>query len=282
MTELRKRMIQDMRLAGLAGGTQTNYARAVQQLAVHYGTAPDGLTEEQVRQYLVHLVEVQQVARGTFQYKSNGIRFFYVQTLGRDWALFTSKRLRAPRQKRLPKPISHGDLLRLLRAVRKPKYRLAFGLMYSCGLRIGEVAGLPVSAVDSERMSLRVIGKRNKERCVPLPGALLEPMREHWKSHRNADWLFPARHGRGPMDRKSPREAFVAARDALGLDAGLTCHSLRHGYATRLLENGADLRVVQVLLGHGSVRSTQIYTHLTDPMREQVRQRVNALFGDLL
>jgi len=154
--------------------------------------------------------------------------------------------------------------------------------MYGSGLRIGEAVNLPVSAVDSKRMSLRIIGKRNKERCAPLPQALLEPLREHWKTHRNRDWLFPARHGRGPMDRKSLRQAFVSARDALGLDARLTCHSLRHGYATRLLEGGADLRVVQSLLGHGSVRSTQIYTHLTEPLRAQTRQRVDMLFGDLL
>jgi len=154
--------------------------------------------------------------------------------------------------------------------------------MYSCGMRIGEAVNLPVSAVDSKRMSLRLIGKRNKERCLPLPQTLLEPMRGHWKTHQNRDWLFPARHGQGPMDRKSLRMAFINARDALGLDAGLTCHSLRHAYATRLLENGADLRVVQTLLGHGSIRSTQIYTHLTEPMHKQVQQRVNALFGDLL
>lgn len=155
--------------------------------------------------------------------------------------------------------------------------------MYACGLRISEVVNLPVGAVDSKRMSLRVIGKRNKERCVPLPRALLEPMREHWKTHRNPNWLFPAHHGRGPMCRKSFSRAFVAARDGLGLGAGgLTSHSLRHGYATRLLENGADLRVVQTLLGHASVCSTQIYTHLTEPMRAQIRERVDALFGDLL
>jgi site-specific recombinase XerD len=154
--------------------------------------------------------------------------------------------------------------------------------MYSCGLRSGETVRLPVSAIDSKRMALRVIGKRNKERCLPLPQTLLEPMREHWKTHQNQDWLFPARHGHGPMGYRSLRVAFVAARDTLGLDSGLTCHSLRHAYATRLLENGADLRMVQTLLGHGSIRSTQIYTHLTEPMHEQIQQRVNALFGDLL
>lgn len=154
--------------------------------------------------------------------------------------------------------------------------------MYACGLRISEAVNLPVSAVDSKRMMLRVTGKGNKERCMPIPAPLLEHLRAHWKSHRNRQWLFPAKHGRGGMDRKSLRFAFNDARDALGLDPKLTCHSLRHGYATRLLESGADLRMVQVLLGHGSIRSTQIYTHLTEPMRAKLHERIDELFRGLL
>lgn len=154
--------------------------------------------------------------------------------------------------------------------------------MYGCGLRISEAVNLPVQAIDSKRMVLRIIGKRNKERCVPLPASLLEPMRAHWKTHKIPQWLFPGRHGRGPMCHKSLRQAFVAARDRMGLDSRLTCHSLRHGFATRLLENGADLRMVQTLLGHSSIRSTQIYTHLTEPMRAEIHRRVDSLFGDLL
>lgn len=154
--------------------------------------------------------------------------------------------------------------------------------MYACGLRISEAVSLPISAVDSKRMMLRVTGKGDKERCVPLPLPLLDPLREHWRTHRNSQWIFPARHGCGPMDRKSLSFAFNAARDALGLDAKLTCHSLRHGYATRLLEDGTDLRMVQVLLGHASIRSTQIYTHLTEPMRVNLRERVDELFRGLL
>lgn len=154
--------------------------------------------------------------------------------------------------------------------------------MYACGLRISEVITLRVDSIDSKRMVLRIIGKRNKERCVPLPAALLEPMRAHWKTHKNSIWFFPGRHGRGLMCRGSLRQAFIAARDQLGLDSRLTCHSLRHGFATRLLEGGADMRVVQILLGHSSIRSTQIYTHLTEPMRVAIHQHVNSLFGDLL
>lgn len=154
--------------------------------------------------------------------------------------------------------------------------------MYACGLRISEAVTLPVSAIDSQRMILRVIGKRNKERCVPLPASLLDPLRTHWATHRNRDWLFPARHGRGPMACKTLQLTFRRVGDTIGLDPALTTHSLRHAYATRLLEAGVDLRMVQVLLGHGSIRSTQIYTHLTDPMRAKLHECVDTLFNRLL
>ena len=159
---------------------------------------------------------------------------------------------------------------------------MEFTLMYTCGLRVGEAIALPVAAVDSAHMILRVIGKGNKERCVPLPARLLDALRAYWVTHRNRDWLFPACHGRGHMARTSLHRALRLAGEEIGLDPALTCHSLRHGYATRLLEGGADLRMVQVLLGHGSIRSTQIYTHLTEPMRAKLRERVDALFSDLL
>ncbi len=154
--------------------------------------------------------------------------------------------------------------------------------MYACGLRITEAVSLPVSAIDSQRMILRLIGKRNKERCVPLPAPLLDPLRRLWATHRSRDWLFPARHGRGPMARKTLQLTFRDACDTIGLNPHLSSHSLRHAYATRLLEAGVDLRMVQVLLGHGSIRSTQLYTHLTDPMRAKLHERVDTLFSGLL
>ena len=167
--------------------------------------------------------------------------------------------------------------------VRKEGYRLAFALMYSCGLRVSEAIRLPSrGAIDSERMVVRVVGKRNKERCGPLPSSLLEPLRAYWQTHRSNQWLFPSRFGSGPLTVKAAQNAFRQACGALGLDSRITCHSLRHSYATRLLEGGTDLRMVQRLMGHGSISSTQIYTHLTEPMEVRVRERVEALFSGLL
>ena len=153
--------------------------------------------------------------------------------------------------------------------------------MYACGLRISEAVGLPVGAIDSQQKLIRLVGKGNKERAVPLPIGLLAPLRAFWKTHRNRQWLFPSKTGRHPMASKAAGTAFRQAREAAGLDARFTPHVLRHSYATRLLENGTPLPVVQALLGHGSIRSTQIYTHLTDPLRRDVQETVDRLFAGL-
>jgi integrase/recombinase XerD len=187
-----------------------------------------------------------------------------------------------PRQKRLPRAITHSEILRFLAAVDKPAYRLCFALMYSCGLRTSEAGKLKVKSIDSSRMVLRVIGKGDKESLIPFPEKLLEPMRDFWKTHQNRIWLFPASHGKGPMCRQSLLFAFHMACKRAGIEKDFKPHGLRHSYATRLLENGANLRVVQILLRHSSIRSTQCYTHLTEPLRREVQYKVNKLFSDLM
>jgi site-specific recombinase XerD len=170
---------------------------------------------------------------------------------------------------------------RLLSCLTESRYRLCFSLMYACGLRIGEAVALPVSGIDSSQMLLRIVGKGNKERVVPLPASLLGPMREFWKTHRHRQWLFPSKTGHRPMARKTATQAFHRACERARLEGHLTPHVLRHSYATRLIESGTPLPVVQTLLGHGSIRSTQVYTHLTDPLRRDVKGTVDRLFAGL-
>jgi len=170
---------------------------------------------------------------------------------------------------------------RILSCLSETRYRLCFSLMYACGLRIGEAAALPVTAIDSQQMLLRIVGKGNKERAVPLPASLLGPMREFWKTHRHPRWLFPSRTGARALSSKTAAQAFRRARECARLDSGFTPHVLRHSYATRLLEEGTPLPVVQALLGHASIRSTQIYTHLSDALRGDVKQTVERLFTGL-
>jgi integrase/recombinase XerD len=137
--------------------------------------------------------------------------------------------------------------------------------MYGCGLRIGEAITLDIGAIDSANMLLRITGKGNKQRLVPLPQPLLDDLRSLWRTHRNPQWLFPKRDGSGPICRVVLGQTFRSARTTAGIKQPLTPHALRHSYATRLLENGVDTRVVQILLGHANIATTAIYTHLTEP-----------------
>jgi len=154
-------------------------------------------------------------------------------------------------------------------------------LIYACGLRLREALQLPVSAVDSKQMLLQIIGKRNKQRALPLTQPILLMLRQVWKTHRNPTWLFPNRRGTAPVSRSTARTAFDLARAECGFNDHFTPHTLRHCFATQLLAKGIDIRVVQILLGHSSLRSTEIYTHLSEPLRCDLRQLLGNLFAGL-
>jgi integrase/recombinase XerD len=176
------------------------------------------------------------------------------------------KRIALPRQKRLPEWLTEEQARRLLGGLRNPVHRTCLALMYACGLRISEALSLEVTAVDRTRRVLRIIGKGNKERLVPLPQPMLEALEIVWRTHHNRRWLFPNHRGDAPVDERVLRFSFAAAAAVAGdVPPTITPHSLRHSYATRLLENGVDTRVVQLLLGHARISSTAIYTHMTTP-----------------
>ena len=170
-----------------------------------------------------------------------------------------------PRQKRLPEWLTEDQVRRLLGGVRNPVHRTCLTVMYACGLRISEAITLEVSAVDRARRVLRIIGKGNKERLVPLPQPMLDAFEHVWRTHHNRRWLFPNRRGDAPVDERVLRKSFAAAAAAADVPPGITPHSLRHSYATRLMENGVHMRIVQILLGHARIATTAIYTHLTTP-----------------
>jgi site-specific recombinase XerD len=160
----------------------------------------------------------------------------------------------------------------LIAALEKPVYRGCFTLIYAYGLRIGEAVTLPVTAVDSKQMVLRVIGKRNKERALPLTESILDMLRVVWKTHRSRKWLFPSRRVITHLPDATARAAFKKARSECGFDDKFRPHSLRHSFASHMLERGTDIRLIQILLGHSSIQSTEVYTHLTEPLRESLRQ----------
>jgi site-specific recombinase XerD len=154
--------------------------------------------------------------------------------------------------------------------------------MYACGLRLGEAIGLPISAVDSKQMLLHIIGKRNKERVVPLSEPVLQMLRQLWKTHRSPRWLFPRRNSAFQhVAHSTMRKVFNNARQECLFDDHFTTHTLRHSFATHLLERRVDIRIVQILLGHASLKSTQIYTHLSEPLRKDLRQLLGEFFKDL-
>jgi site-specific recombinase XerD len=153
--------------------------------------------------------------------------------------------------------------------------------MYACGLRISEAITLQVTAVDRARRVLRIIGKGNKERLVPLPQPMLEAFEQVWRTHHNRRWLFPNRHGDAPLAERVLRRSFAAAAAAAAVPPGITPHGLRHSYATRLMENGVDTRVAQILLGHARIASTAIYTHLTTPTRASLQTLLDRLMTGL-
>jgi integrase/recombinase XerD len=284
---LRQRMHQDLQLAGLAEGTQTAYLRAVRQLAAHFRKPPDQVTEHEVRQYLVYLKDQRAYSPSSLKIAASGIIFFYTHTVPRDWLTF--KNLHIPRPQSLPDVLSLAEVRRLIDAVRTPHNQSFFWTVYSLGLRLQEGLNLQVGDIDSARMVVHVHrGKGSKDRYVPLPPRTLAVLRQYWVTHRHSTWLFPATgrdHAEAhsatePMARSSVHGAMKRVVQELGFRKRITIHTLRHSYATHLLEAGVNLRLIQQYLGHSSLQATMIYLHLTSLGQEQARATIAKLMSE--
>jgi integrase len=288
MTALRQKMIEDMQLHGLAETTQEVYVQAVKQLAQHYGKSPELITAEELRQYFLHLRNVRQVSPSTFKIALCASKFCFRQTLGRPWPVL--ELVHPPREKKLPVVLSPAEVHQILRCVHLPLYRACLGTIYSCGLRLAEGVHLQVRDVDSGRMVLHVHhGKGAQDRYAPLPQTTLQQLRLFWRTHRNPLWFFPPRAPAGesraaptqPIDLRSVQRAFQAARQESGITKPATVHSLRHAYATHLLEAGVGLRLIQAYRGHSSPQTTARYTHLTQRADDRAASTINQLMADL-
>jgi len=283
-TALRKKMHQDLQLAGLSEGTQNVYLRAVRRLAVHFDTPPDVLNEAQVRDYLLHLKNDRMYASSTLGIAYSAIKFFYSHTAPRDWP--TLQRIRVQKEKKLPDVLSIDEVRQLIGAVRKLRYRTYFSTVYSLGLRRNEGLHLQVRDIDSARMLVHVHrGKGAKDRFVPLPARTLALLREYWVTHRNPVWLFPdigsdqrqAVSSDRPMSKDGVQHAMQRVVHQLGIRKAVSIHTLRHSYATHLLEAGVNLRLIQQYLGHSSLQTTMVYLHLTTVSQEQAVAVINKL-----
>jgi integrase/recombinase XerD len=285
-TALRQRMHQDLQLAGLSERTIEAYLRSVRSLAEHYGTPPDRLTEPQVRDYLLHLKNDRKLASASLIVAFCGIKFFYSHTAPRNWP--TLQRLRVRRDKTLPDVLSVEEVRQLIGAVRTLHNKTYFWTVYSLGLRLGEGLHLQIGDIDAARSMVHVHrGKGAKDRFVPLPSRTLVMLREYWATHRHPLWLFPATgrdhrqsaQAQGPMERSSVQGALRRVVRELKFRKAISIHTLRHSYATHLLEAGVNLRLIQQYLGHSSLQTTMVYLHLTTASQEQAVARIEALMG---
>lgn len=260
MTSLRQKMIDEMRLRNLSPGTQKGYVRRIRKLAEHFKRSPDELGPQELREYLLRLID-RGLSRSELKVNISAQRFLFRDVLGRDW---TERRLPFPRrQRQLPVVLSREEVKLFLGAVERLKYRIFLTTLYATGLRLGEGLKLLPSDIDSQRMVVRVRqGKGKKDRYVTLPPKLLELLRDYWRALRPKRWLFEGRRAANPMTDGTIRRVCDRVCRSERLSKKVRPHVLRHSYATHLLEAGVDLRRIQLLLGHKSLNTTSIYLHV--------------------
>jgi integrase/recombinase XerD len=280
MSALRQRMIEDMRLHGYSAKTQTAYIGAVRGLAKYYHRSPEDMTQEEVRAYFLWLVQEKGVARSTLTIHLSGIKFLFEKTLKQEWMIFNL--VRPQKRKKLPVILSTDEIKHLLSLVRTPKARVALTVIYACGLRLSEGINLKVQDIDSKRMMISIRnGKGGKDRYIPLPNRLREILHAYWIIQKPASYLFPGGDRNTPLAASTLQKTFRAVVRQSGISKPASVHTLRHSYATHLLERGVDLRIIQELLGHKSPQTTAIYAHLTDKSYQTLAKTINSLLIDL-
>ena len=282
------RMLQDLQLRGMSSSTQESYVFAVRKIAEHFNKLPDQITENEIREYFLYLKNIKKYGRSASTLAMCGIKFFYTYTLNRDWPTLTL--VRAPHQHKLPVVLSQEQVKRLLASIRIFRHRACLSTIYACGLRLTEGTHIQIGDIDSHHMLLHVkFGKGGKDRYVPLPEKTLIMLRKFWLTHKNKLWLFPAPGRSGthmheatePLPRSSVQIVFKAAVRECGIYKKVSVHTLRHSYATHLLEKGVNLRLIQEYLGHKSPKTTAIYTHLTSKVQDAGYKAVNELVDEL-
>ena len=288
-SKLRKKMLEDLQLKGYAERTQISYTRSVRMLENYYHLPAEEINEQQVRDYFLYCLNDVGWSAATLRIAYSGIKFFYTVTLPQQWEtlkLLEMKRLAVP-----PTVLSIDEVRLILATARTPQLRAFLITVYSCGLRLAEALALEVGDIDGERMVLRVRkGKGGKDREIPLPESTLTELRNYWKTHRNKRLIFPALGRSGlqgalsekPMAMGSIQSALRRVMSDLPkIKKRITIHTLRHSYATHLIEAGVNIRIVQQYLGHASLANTMIYLHVTDFGNDDAAGKINRLMGGL-
>jgi site-specific recombinase XerD len=288
MKDYYQQSMRALQLAGMSERTQQCYTRAVRQLVDFYEKTPEQISEPELEDYFLHRRNMDKWSAATLRIAYSGIKFFFLNVLQRDWHIFTY--LNAKRERRLPCILSKEEVFRILEHVTTFHNYTFLSTVYACGLRISEALNLQVSDIDSQRMMIHVHrGKGAKDRFVPLPQDTLRLLRRYWLTHKNPTLIFPALgrgHNQGPtattpMAIDSVQGAFRRAKFAAGIKKRrVSVHTLRHCYATHLLEEGVNPRIIQRYLGHSNLETTMVYFHLTQKGTEDAYHLIdNAMRG---
>lgn len=274
ISPLRQRMLEDMRMRKLSPKTQSAYIRAVRNLARFLGRSPDTATPDDLRCYQLHLVDSGTSAI-TINTTITALKFFFEVTVRRADVMDTMESVRVPHK--LLVVLSREEVARLIRYAGSMKYQAALSVAYGAGLRASEVVALKVGDIDSERMALRIDqGKGSKDRYAMLPPPLLDCLRAWWREARargqmlDGGWIFPGQNPVNPLTTRQLNRAIHAAATAAGIDKRVSMHTLRHSFATHLLEQKVDIRVIQVLLGHKRIETTTVYTQVATALLREV------------
>jgi len=278
MTPLRQRMIDDMQLRNLAPGTQVHYIHYVAGFAKYYGRSPEELGIEDVRNYLLYLLNERKLSAEAVNQCVSALKFLYLITLEMPW---TGEYFpRAKRPQRLPVILSQEELLAFFDHIPSLKYRAAMMICYGAGLRVSEAIALKITDIDSKRMLLRVEqGKGCKDRYAMLSPRLLEVLRRYWRAFPSQHYLFPSWRENRHMSSTALQIACREAAARAGLRKGVTVHTLRHSFATHLLESGADIRIIQALLGHSRIDTTTRYTRVSTQLVAATASPLDGLTG---
>lgn len=281
---LYQKHLLELKLQGKSKRTIDSYSRAVRRVADYFDRCPDDLVADEFKLYFSDLVDSH--SWSTVKIDRNGLQFFYKHVLKRDWEWVDI--VKPPRVKRLPDILTPDEVSRVLGRLKKVRYRTCLFAIYSMGLRLSEGIGIRVADIDSQRMLFHVRdGKGRKDRFVPLPQITLTTLRTYWKTHRNPCMLFPNMNGGPqrirrtscPMDRGGVQKALKAALRDARIHKRISVHSLRHSYATHLVEAGVNLRLIQEYLGHVSPATTAIYTHLSRPSQTNAEALINQMMN---
>lgn len=277
MTKLRTRMIRDMKVSGLSPRTQQSYANHVAGIARHYKKSPDKLTLDEIKDYLVYMQEDRKLSWSSRNVTVSGLNFLFRVTLGDASRLTAMPSRKTP--KRLPVVLSRDEVKQIINAPSNLKHRVMLKTAYSAGLRVGEVVKLRTEDIDSARMLIRVVrAKGNKDRYTILSPVLLSALRRYWGTLKlRSPWLFPSTTVDKPITTGTVQRVFQNAKEKSGVTKGKGIHTLRHSFATHLLEAGYDIRTIQLLLGHKSIKTTLVYLHVSKQNLAMVKSPLDVI-----